>query len=424
MNSTNKDLIDIYRLKGGNEMQYRKLVENGEPLSVLGYGCMRFPTKNGRIDEEKADSQMLYAYENGVNYYDTAYPYHAGKSEVMLGKFIKKYDIRDKVFIADKLPAFLVSKEEQITNYFETQLKRLDTDYIDYYLMHMLDSLKTWESLKALGILDFIKDKKKKGQIRHIGFSFHGRPEEFIAILEDYDWEFCQIQFNYLDEFNQAGLAGLKRANELGIGVVIMEPLRGGNLAAKAPERVKNKFDEYPEKRSPAYWALRWIWNHPEVAVVLSGMNVDEHIIENIKAAEETQADSMSEHEHQIINSVKEIYRELMKVPCTGCNYCMPCPVNVDIPGTFTDYNNKYFFNDRQSQFQYIGKTVGMMGIEKSGANLCIDCGKCEKHCPQEIEIRKELKAAHKDLDNFIIRNGLKLVSLFMGGRSKKIKEA
>lgn len=405
-------------------MQYRRLVENGDELSVLGYGCMRFPTKNGRIDEAKADSQMLYAFEKGVNYYDTAYPYHTGRSEVMLGKFIKKHDIRDQVYIADKLPAFLVNKEEQINNFFETQLKRLDTDYIDYYLMHMLDSMKTWENLKKLGILEFIKEKKEKGQIRYIGFSFHGRPEEFISILEDYDWEFCQIQFNYLDEYNQAGLAGLKRANELGIGVVIMEPLRGGNLAAKAPERVKKKFNEHPEKRSPASWALRWIWNHPEVSVVLSGMNVDEHIKENIQGAEQTQANSMNDAEIQIVNSVKEIYRELMKVPCTGCNYCMPCPVNVDIPGTFTDYNNKYFFNDRQSQFQYIGKTVGMMGTEKSGANLCIDCGKCEKHCPQEIEIRNELKAAHKDLDNWVIRNGLKVVSLFMGGRNKEKKEA
>ena len=405
-------------------MQYRKLVKNGEELSVLGYGCMRFPTKNGRIDEVNADKQMLYAYENGVNYYDTAYPYHNGKSEVMLGKFIKKHDIRSKVYIADKLPAFLVNKSEQISKYFDTQLERLDTEYIDYYLMHMLDSLQTWEKLKKLGILEFIKEKKEKGEIRHIGFSFHGRPEEFIKILEDYDWEFCQIQYNYLDEYNQAGLAGLKRANELGIGVVIMEPLRGGNLAAKAPSKVKAKFDTYSEKRSPAFWALRWIWNHPEVGVVLSGMNVDEHVVENIKVAKMTKPNSMSKEEIEIINDVKVIYKELMKVPCTGCNYCMPCPFNVDIPGTFTAYNDKYFFGERQTQFMYLGKVVGMMGTEKSGADLCTDCGKCERHCPQEIEIRKELKAAHKDLDNVLIRNGLKVLGLFMGRKKSEKQEA
>jgi hypothetical protein len=405
-------------------MQYRKLVENGEDISVLGYGCMRFPTKNGRIDEVKADHQMLYAYENGVNYYDTAYPYHGGKSEVMLGKFIKKHNIRDKVYIADKLPAYLVNKSEQINKYFETQLDRLDTDYIDYYLMHMLDSMKTWENLKSLGILEFIKEKMDKGEIKHIGFSFHGRPEEFIKILEDYEWSFCQIQFNYLDEYNQAGLAGLERANQLGIGVVVMEPLRGGNLAAKAPDRVIKKFKEYSEKRSPAYWALRWIWNHPGVGVVLSGMNVDEHITENIEVANSTKAESMTKEEIEIIDDVKVIYKELMKVPCTGCNYCMPCPFDVDISGTFADYNSKFFFNDRQAQFQYIGKTIGMMGAKKSGADLCTDCGLCEKHCPQEIEIRKELKAAHKSLDNWFLRQIVKVAKLFLFRDNKKKQKA
>jgi len=400
-------------------MQYRKLIDNGDDLSILGYGCMRFPTKNGRIDEDKANEQMLYAFNEGVNYYDTAYPYHAGKSEVVLGRFIQKHQIRDRVYIADKLPAFLVTKADQIEKYFSTQLQRLDTDYIDYYLMHMLDSLKSWEKLKDLGILDFIDQKKKSGAIRHIGFSFHGRPEEFIKILEDYDWEFCQIQFNYLDEYNQAGLAGLKRAKELGIGVVIMEPLRGGNLAAKAPDRVIEKFNTYKEKRSPAHWALRWIWNHEEVAVVLSGMNVDDHIKENIHVASTTHPQSMDQEEITIVNDVKAIYKELMKVPCTGCNYCMPCPFNVDIPGTFSDYNSKYFFKDRQSQFMYIGKTVGMMGQAKSGADLCTDCGLCERHCPQEIEIRKELKNAHKTLDNWLIRNILKVAMIFMGQRKK-----
>ncbi len=399
-------------------MQYRKLVKAGADVSVLGYGCMRLPVKSGRIDEELTERQMLYAFEQGVNYFDTAYPYHGGKSEVVLGKIIRKNNLRDKVYIADKLPAFLVNKAEQIEKYFDTQLERLDTDYIDYYLMHMLDSMKSWEQLKSLGILTFIEEKKKKGQIRHIGFSFHGRPEAFIKILEDYNWEFCQIQFNYLDEYNQAGLAGLKRANELGIGVVVMEPLRGGNLAAKAPDKVKLKFSEYNEKRTPAHWALRWIWNHEEVGVVLSGMNVDEHIRENIEVASETTAGSMSDREIEIVDDVKAIYRDLMKVPCTGCNYCMPCPFGVDIPGTFMDYNDKFFFGGRQSQIQYIGKSIGALGMKKSGADLCTDCGKCEKHCPQTIEIRKELKLAHKELDSWPIRTAIKVANRFVGRRA------
>ena len=321
-------------------MQYRKLINDVEDLSVLGYGCMRFPTRSGRIDVKKAESQLLYAFNNGVNYFDTAYPYHAGQSEVVLGNFIKKNNIRDKVYIADKLPTFLVRRKDQIEEFFNKQLDRLNTDYIDYYLMHMLDSYKSWEKLKDFGIIEFIEQKKKAGKIKHIGFSFHGTQSEFIKILEDYNWEFCQIQFNYLDENTQAGLVGLKRAYELNIGVVIMEPLRGGNLAAKAPDKVKEAFESFSQKKSAAYWALQWIFNHREVSLVLSGMNVDEHIKENIKVATFTTPNSMSEKEIEKIEEVKQIYKSLMKVPCTGCNYCMPCPFGVDIPQTFTDYNS------------------------------------------------------------------------------------
>ncbi|MBN2794091.1 MAG: aldo/keto reductase [Clostridia bacterium] len=381
---------------------------------------MRFPTKNGRIDEETTERQMLYAIEKGVNYFDTAYPYHAGKSEVVLGKILNKHQLRKKVFIADKLPVFLVNKSDQLDKFFSTQLKRLDTDYIDYYLMHMLDSLETWENLKTLGIRAFIDEKKASGAIRHIGFSFHGRPEEFIKILEDYPWEFCQIQYNYLDEYNQAGLQGLKAAYEKNIGVIVMEPLRGGNLAAKAPTQVIQHLNTYSEKRSPAFWALRWIWNQREVSVVLSGMNVDDHIKENIHVAEITLPQTMTEEEIKIIDDVKKIYLESMKVPCTGCNYCMPCLFGVDIPGTFSDYNNKYFFGGKMAQFQYIGKSVGLFGGQKSGADLCTACGKCEKHCPQHIAIIDELKNAHKALDMKIVRSGAKLVAGFLKMRKKK----
>ncbi len=402
-------------------MQYRKLTEGGEALSALGYGCLRFPTKNGKIDEATAMRQMLYAFENGVNYYDTAYTYHSGKSEVVLGKFIEAHGIREQVYIADKLPTFFVTKAEQIPKYFDTQLERLRTSYIDYYLMHMLDSMASWQQLKAFGILEFIEAKKASGAIRHIGFSFHGRPEAFIEILEDYNWDFCQIQFNYLDENHQAGLAGLKRAHELGIGVVVMEPLRGGSLAAMAPDKVRARFDAYSEKRTPADWGLRWIWHHKEVGVVLSGMNVDAHIEENMRVAALATPGCLSPEELAVVDDVKALYRKLMQVPCTGCNYCMPCPFGVDIPATFSDYNSKYFFGGRMAQMQYIGRCAGFLGERKSGADQCTECGKCERHCPQHIEIRKQLKAAHKALDNKWLRYPLTVIKPFLkrGKRSK-----
>ncbi len=406
-------------------MQYRKLVNDGPDISLLGYGCMRFHTKGGSIDKELAFSQMKLAFDNGVNYYDTAYPYHRGKSEVLLGEFIKKYNIRDKLYIADKLPAFLISKKEQIEKYFSTQIERLDTDYIDFYLMHMLTSLDDWNKLKNFGILDFIDNKMSKGLIKYIGFSFHGRPDEFIKILEDYPWDFCQIQLNYLDENNQAGVAGLRRAEELGIGVVVMEPLRGGALAEKAPDKVKDIVNNYKEKHSPAYWALRFVMNYSGVATVLSGMNEDSHIKENAEVASATTVGSMNDDELQVIEDIKNVYNKLMKVPCTGCNYCMPCPFGVDIPGTFTDYNNIYYFNSKSmfAKFQYAGKCVGMLGGTKSGANLCKNCGKCTEHCPQNIDIPTKLSDAHKELGSKVMRAGLSVASKFMKRKSKKKKQ-
>ncbi len=389
-------------------MQYRKLTKDGPDLSLLGFGCMRFHTKGKEVDKELAFEQLHYAYENGVNYFDTAYIYHKGKSEGLLGEFIRKYDIRDQIYIADKLPTFLVMKASQIEKFFQTQLERLQTDYIDYYLMHMLDCYETWEKLKSFGIVAFIEDRRKNGQIRNIGFSFHGRPEEFIKILEDYQWDFCQIQYNYLDENYQAGIAGLKRAYDLGIGVVIMEPLRGGSLAVKAPEKVTKLFEEYKEQHSSAYWALRWIMNQKEVGVVLSGMNEISHIKDNINATDDTLPNSMNEEELGLINKVKEIYKELMKVPCTGCNYCLPCPFGVDIPAVFSDYNNKYFFGkSRIRKFHYNGRCEGVSGNHKSGANVCTSCGKCKIHCPQSIEIPMKLKEAHKELNSNVLRIGL-----------------
>ncbi len=400
-------------------MQYRKLVKDGPDISLLGYGCMRLPTKGMIIDKELTFSQMKLAFDSGVNYFDTAYPYHAGKSEVVLGEFIKKYKLRDKLYIADKLPTTIVTKPEHIRKYFDTQIERLDTDCIDFYLMHMLGSLSDWEKLKSFGILEFIEQKKAAGQIKYIGFSFHGKAEEFIKILEDYDWEFCQIQFNYLDEYNQAGLAGLRRAHELGIGVAVMEPLRGGLLAANAPDKVKKILEAQEDKKSAAYHGLRFVMNHDGVSTVLSGMNVTEHIVENIKVASETTVNSMSEAEHKLIDEVKAIYAELMKVPCTGCGYCMPCPFGVDIPNTFNDYNSLSFFGKKagMAKLQYMGKAAGIMG-DKAGANLCTSCGKCKRHCPQNIDIPLRLKEAHRALSNKALAGIFALVAKVIGKRS------
>ncbi len=401
-------------------MIYRKIVESGPEVSLLGYGCMRFPKNGNTIDKSLTFSQMKYAFDEGVNYFDTAYLYHGGKSEVILGEFIKKFNIRDKLYIADKLPTFLINKAEQFEKFFQTQLERLDTDYIDFYLMHMLTCVADWEKLKSLGIIEFINEKKKSGKIRHIGFSYHGRPEDFIKILEDYPWEFCQIQFNYIDENYQAGKAGLIRARELGIGIVIMEPLRGGALANQSPDKVKELFDTYPEKRSSAYWALRFVMNHEGVSTVLSGMNVNEHIKENINVASITSENSMNQDELNVIEGAKAVYSELMKVQCTGCNYCMPCPFGVDIPLVFADYNSKYFFKGGITRFHYLGRHVGLLG-EKSGVNLCTNCGKCTKHCPQNIDIPSKLKEAHKNLDNPLLRGVLSIAKIFLGKKTKKV---
>ncbi|OOB79453.1 MAG: hypothetical protein BEN19_07575 [Epulopiscium sp. Nuni2H_MBin003] len=404
-------------------MQYRKLAKNGPDISLLGYGCMRFPTKAGNIDKEKTLRQLKYAYDKGVNYYDTAYPYHAGKSEVILGEFINRNNIREKVYIADKLPTFLVSKPEQISKYFNTQLHRLNTTYIDFYLMHALSSIEDWEKFKKFGIVEFIEKKKKTGAIRYIGFSFHGRPEEFIKIIDDYDWDFCQIQYNYLDEHHQAGKAGLKYAYKKGIGVVVMEPLRGGSLAAKAPDKVKQILEDHHDKHSPAYWALRFVMNHKEVSTVLSGMNVLDHIKENIVVSNKTRPNSMGEADLAVIEEIKNVYKELMKVPCTGCNYCMPCPFGVAIPDIFNEYNSKYFFGDSIiNKILYIGRSVGVIGGKKAGANQCTMCGKCVKKCPQHIKIPVKLKEAHKELDNAFLRSLLSVVAKIPKRSNKKKK--
>lgn len=377
-------------------MNYRKFGNTGDEVSVLGYGCMRYPRKNGRIDEERTEKQILSAIEKGVNYFDTAYIYPG--SEAVLGRVLKKTD-RTKVKIATKIPAYLVHSKKDMENTLKTQLERLQTDYIDYYLVHALSDFISWQKAKEQGILEFLEEMKKKGVIRNIGFSYHGDKNDFKKLIDDYQWDFFQIQYNYIDENNQAGRDGLKYAYSKGIGVVVMEPLRGGSLVGRMPEQIKEIWDRLDTKRSYADWALRWLWDQPEVSVVLSGLNREEHIEENIRVACETGENSLTQKELDLYKEVKDTFLKIMKVGCTGCGYCLPCPKGVNIPFCFSYYNSSHLFKERQLKIMYLASTSGITGGGKSHASLCVDCGKCEKVCPQHLPIRKHLKEVAKDME-------------------------
>lgn len=390
-------------------MQYRN-DKYGNPISVLGFGCMRFTKKAGKIDFEKAEKEILAAYEAGVNYYDTAYIY--GGSEEFLGEVFEKYGIRDKVKIATKLPHYLMKNREGVEKTFQEELRRLRTDYVDYYLMHMLTDVKTWERLKGLGIEDWIREQKEKGAIRQIGFSYHGNSDMFCQLMDAYDWDFCMIQYNYLDEHSQAGRRGLQYAATKGIPVWIMEPLRGGRLVNGLPEKAKKLFSEYPGKCTPAEWAFRWLWNQPEVTCVLSGMNSVEMVRENCANAEASRPGEFTAEDDALIAGVVEAINEKMKVGCTGCGYCMPCPKLVDIPGTFAAYNKRYTDGKRKAVQEYLWCTV--LRKDSTSASNCIGCGKCEAHCPQQIEVRKELANARKELEGPVYKIAKKMVAAFM----------
>lgn len=389
-------------------MQYRT-DRKGNKLSILGYGCMRFTKKGNSIDLDKAEKEVMEAIESGVNYFDTAYVY--GGSEAALGEILKRNSCREKVYIATKLPHYMVKSRSSLEKYFSEQLKRLQTDYVDYYLMHMLTDVDTWERLKALGVEEWIKEKMDNGQIRNIGFSYHGNTDMFIKLVDAYDWDFCQIQYNYIDEHSQAGRRGLDYASKKGIPVIIMEPLRGGRLVNLLPEKAKDIFKQDSRKRTPAEWAFRWLWNQEAVTSVLSGMNSLEMIKENIRVASEVKAGEFSEADFALIEQVKSEINKNIKVVCTGCGYCMPCHKGVDIPGAFHSYNMIYSENRKSAWRDYIMCTV--MRKTPSSASQCIECGKCEKHCPQGIQIRKELKNVKKELETPVYKIARKAVGLF-----------
>jgi predicted aldo/keto reductase-like oxidoreductase len=373
--------------------------KTGDKVSILGYGCMRFPRKDKKTDEEQAEKQVISAIEQGVNYFDTAYIYP--NSEVTLGKILAK-GYRSKVMIATKLPPIMVHSKKDMESVLATQLERLQTDYIDYYLMHAIGSLEGWQRLKQLGVCEFLEKAKQAGKIRHIGFSYHGDKKQFKEIVDDYPWEFCQIQYNYMDESNQAGRDGLEYSAAKGLGVSIMEPLRGGLLAREMPPQVQSVFEQAEVRRSPAEWALRWVWDHPGVSTVLSGMNEELQVEENIRIANSAYPKTLSGSELKCIVDVKGLLANKVKVGCTGCGYCMPCPAGVNIPMCFAYYNDKYVYEEKSAE--YLGMLAGMDGGAPSYASLCKDCGKCEKHCPQNLPIRKHLKEVSKDMESFYFK--------------------
>jgi predicted aldo/keto reductase-like oxidoreductase len=390
-------------------MEYRK-DRNGEKVSILGYGCMRFTTKAGSIDIDKAEKEIMHAYEAGVNYYDTAYVYPG--SEVALGEILERNNIRKNVNIATKLPQYLVSSKAALDKYFNEELKRLKTDYIDYYLMHHMTATNQWDKLDKLGIKEWVQEKKASGQIRNIGFSYHGNTTDFIGILDSFDWDFCQIQYNYMDEHSQAGKEGLDHAAKKGIPVVIMEPLRGGKLVNLLPDKAKELISGYSKGYTPAELGLRWLWNQPEVTCVLSGMNSIEMVDENCRIASLAKANDFDEADFELIEKVKTIISESELVGCTGCRYCMPCPKGVDIPALFRSYNMTALESKSQARFEY-AQTVGLRQ-EPAFATQCIGCGKCEQHCPQEIKIREKIKEADKVLRPLPYKIGINLARKFM----------
>jgi len=380
-------------------MNYRK-DRYGNDISILGFGCMRFPRSMGRIDMAETEREIVAAVEAGINYFDTAYIY--GGSEAALGEILEKNNLRHRVKIATKLPHYLIKSREGLEKCFQEQLRRLRTDHIDYYLMHMLSDTGTWEKLKALGIEDWIAEKKQLGQIGQVGFSYHGMSEMFCALLDAYDWDFCQIQYNYMDEHSQAGRRGLHRAHEKGLPVIIMEPLRGGKLAANLPPRAQAIFDGAQPKRSAAHWAFRWLWDQKEVSCVLSGMNSMEMLRENIAAASEADVGDLGEVDQAMLRAVAAAINEKMPVGCTGCGYCMPCPRGVDIPGSFAAYNRSASEGRFSALKEYTMCTA--MRRQSSAASNCIGCGKCESHCPQSLPIRQHLSEAAKTLEGPIYK--------------------
>jgi uncharacterized protein len=385
----------------GVGMLYRQAGETGPLLSILGFGCMRLPILEGKphhIDEEKAQLMVDAALRSGVNYFDTAYVYHseipfqAGMSELFLGRALRGQ--RQKVHVATKLPSWFVENRADFDRYLDEQLGRLQTSQIDFYLVHSLTQ-ELWAKLSRLGLTEFLDAAIADGRIARAGFSFHDEAPVFQQIVDAYDWSFCQIQYNFMDEDFQAGRAGLEYAAAKGLAVIVMEPLRGGGLTAQLPEEVQAVWAKSPIQRTPAEWALRFVWNRPEVSVVLSGMSEPSHVEENVRIAEEGLPHSLTGEELALIREAKAIYQARTRVNCTSCGYCMPCPSGVNIPANFLQLNNLAIYRNRESaEFFYFHILK-----EDQRASRCEECGQCEELCPQHIPIPAMLKEVAREFE-------------------------
>lgn len=379
-------------------MQYRTMPGDKRRLSILGFGLMRLPTRAGRIDRKRSDSLLLEALDNGVNYLDTAFQYMTGQSEPYIGGFLKENGRRNDVAIATKLPHWQTRTRKDMEKMLDNQLKRLRTDRIDYYLVHNVTG-GSWDSMMNRDILGFMEEAKRSGRILNKGFSWHGTPEDFIRVVDAGDWDFCQIQYNLLDERRQAGTAGLEYAASKGLGVVIMEPLRGGKLAVKIPEKAMRIWKERPE-RSPAAWALSWVWNRPEVNVVLSGISKKSHMDETLALAGEAEPGMLSGEELQLIARVRDSYKSAFTVECTSCRYCLPCPFGVSIPEVFDMYNEWKTIRHSFSQRMFYISTVGGILSGRSGlASKCTSCDVCLERCPQSLPIPDLMKTISREYE-------------------------
>jgi len=366
----------------------------GLKVSPLGFGCMRFPiidNDNSRIDEKQAMEMVHYAIDHGVNYFDTAYPYHGfdfskgGASEPFLAKALKN-GYREKILLATKLPSWLVESREDMDRFLNEQLERLETDHIDFYLLHALDR-NSWKNLYDLGVLEFLDAALETGKIRFAGFSYHDEIDLFKEIVDAYEWSFCQIQYNYMDEDYQAGKEGLMYAANKGMAVVVMEPLRGGTLVKGLPPEARNVLEQAAPGRTAVGWALEWLWKQPEVSLVLSGMSHLDHVKENVLLAEESSRKEWTEKDEAALRSATAVIRGLKRVDCTACNYCMPCPEGVNIPRNFALFNDYHMLQDPAAKLRY-----QRLLSDTAKASNCIQCGLCEPKCPQAIPIRAELR--------------------------------
>ncbi len=374
-------------------MQYRVLGKTGLEVSVLGFGLMRLPLTSenpGDIDEDEAVAMIERALEGGVTFFDTAYGYHGGNSERLAAKALTG-DVRDRIVLASKLPSYLVKEEDDFERFLTEQLEKLGTDRIDVYMLHALTQ-ERWDNVCNLGVTSFLDRALADGRIGHAGFSFHDRIDVFKGIVDAYDWSQCLIQLNFMDQEYQAGLEGLRYAAGRGLGIAVMEPLRGGKLAQNVPAEIEQIWKRSGKDRSPAEWALRWVWNLPEVSVVLSGMSTMEQLAENIRVATDAGAGAMHPAELDLVEQVRQVYERRTKVGCTECGYCVPCPQDVAIPRVFSLLNQASMFDSWPESKRWYGKLLE----ENKGAPACISCGACEEVCPQHLAISDLLQEAHQ----------------------------